>query len=123
MLQKFFKCNMCGQILEGFPKTRVAFIGFIWEPVLNADPKELFDICEACQYAFLTAYAKAKSDRLEAVYEKQRAGWTIEKMEGLEKARNRINKQAFAVREHRIPEHLPAGSMNYRKEEQKEWRF
>lgn len=104
---------------------RVALIGFCWEPSLNKDPGELLDVCEACQYALLKAYAKAKNERQEAVYEKQKTDWLQVKMEGLEKARNTITAGSTRARLSPMQEaKFDQARWNYiKKEQQKEWGF
>ena len=104
---------------------RVALIGFVWEPMLNTDPHDLMDLCEPCQYSLLKAYAKAKNERLEAVYERQKEVFLRDKMENLSKARNgTINKQRHAVRDPAPEyEYLSVRSLNHHREEQKVWRF
>lgn len=106
---------------------RFALIGFCWEPSLNKDPSELLNICEACQHAFLKAYAKAKNECLEAVYEKQKTAWIMDKMEGLEKARGRVSVGSARTVNRLSPAQeamADNGRWNYsHNEAQKVWRF
>lgn len=124
-MSKDFHCHMCDQIFPGAPVMRVSLIGFNWQPNLHENPGQLLDLCEACQHAVLKAYAKAKNERLEEIYQKQSTIWIKEKMEELEKARRQpVNRQRYAVRNTRVNEVFTSPSLNYRKEEkQHTWRF
>lgn len=126
MKDQTFHCHMCEQILTGKPKMRVALMGFVWEPMLNDNPSELLDICEPCQYSLLKAYAKAKNDRIEAVYEKNKITWLREKINGLDRAK--AGKLSGSARRSRFsPAEEIAGDRarwNYNKKEiQKTWGF
>lgn len=74
---KSFKCQYCGEQIEGEYQFTLAFqAGFIWNPQKFDRPAWYFDFCRACEHTFVKKYLEGQAERKAEIEAEKLRTWT-----------------------------------------------